>query len=88
MKNKTSNLIVILQELLDGKSVTSIDAICSNRNQYFRTIKKKNIELIEVWKPNFYNKGQHKERRLFQSIDNINRAKKYLCELRGVNYEN
>ena len=44
MENRlSSHLIIILNDLLDGKALTSIDAIASNRNQYFRTIKNKGI---------------------------------------------
>lgn len=82
-EKNNSHMIVILMDLLDGKPVTSIDAIASNRNQYFRTIKKEGIELIEVWKPNLHNKGRHKERRLYQSIENIRRAKSFLRRLKG-----
>ena len=83
MKKKTTHQIIILQELLNGNSVTSIDAIASNRNQYFKHIKKQGIELIEVWRPNINNSGRHKERSLHQTIKNIEKAKKYLLRLKG-----
>ena len=55
-----------------------------NSNQYFAILKKHGIELVEVWKPNLTNAGKHKERSLHQTIDNIERAKKYLEALQGV----
>jgi hypothetical protein len=83
MRTKTTHQIIILKDLLDGKIVTSIDSIASNRNQYFKPIKQQGIELIEVYKANLTNNGKHKERTLNQTIDNINRAKKYLKRLQG-----
>ena len=80
---KTSHIITIMQELLNGGVSSSIDAIASNRNQYYPTIKKQGIELVEVWKPNLTNKGTHKERSLHQTIDNIKRAENYLNKLLG-----
>jgi len=80
---KKSHIITIMQELLNGGVSSSIDAIASNRNQYYGTIKKQGIELVEVWKPNLTNKGQHKERRLHQTIENIKRAEAYLNKLLG-----
>ena len=82
-KEKTSHLITILKELLEGKILTSIDSKASNTNQYFRTIKKHGIALVEVWKPNLTNFGRHKERSLHQTIENIKRAKSYLYKLQG-----
>ena len=82
---KKSHIITIMQELLNGGVSSSIDAIASNRNQYYGTIKKQGIELVEVWKPNLTNKGQHKERRLHQTIENIKRAEAYLNKLLGKN---
>ena len=85
MKNtRSSHIITIMKLLLNGEAVTSIDQMASNSNQYFGTIKKNGIELVEVWKPNLTNAGQHKERSLHQTIDNIERAKKYLEALQGV----
>ena len=86
-RNKSSNLITILKQLLAGEAVTSIDRFASNSNQYFGTIKKHGIELVEVWKPNLTNAGQHKERRLYQTIENIKRAERYLKRLQGVKNE-
>jgi len=85
MRNTTpTHLITILKELLDGKTMKSSDQFIVNANQYFRTIKKQGIELVEVWKPNLTNTGQHKERSLHQTIENIKRAKKYLEALHGI----
>ena len=83
-KEKTSHLITILKQLLEGKIVTSIDSKASNTNQYFRTIKKHGIALVEVWKPNLTNSGRHKERSLHQTIENIELAKNYLYKLQGL----
>ncbi|WP_457748488.1 hypothetical protein [Sulfurimonas sp.] len=80
---KTSHIITIMQELLNGGVSSSMDAIASNRNQYYGTIKKQGIELVEVRKPNLTNKGTHKERSLHQTIDNIKRAEAYLNRLLG-----
>ncbi|SFV58377.1 hypothetical protein MNB_SM-7-1335 [hydrothermal vent metagenome] len=80
---KSSHLITILSQLLEGKRLSSKDMFISNSNQYFVQIKKHGIELIEVWKPNITNKGKHKERRLHQSIENIRRAEAYLKKLKG-----
>ena len=70
--------------LLAGQKVVSRDRLMSNTNQYFGTIKKHGIELVEVWKPNLTNAGKHKERSLHQTIGNIDKAKKYLEALQGV----
>ena len=70
--------------LLNGEAVTSIDQLASNSNQYFGTIKKHGIELVEVWKPNLTNAGRHKERSLHQTLENIERARNYLEALQGV----
>jgi len=80
---KKTHIITIMRELLGGKASTSIDAKASNRNQYYGTIKRNGIELIEVWKPNLTNSGRHKERRLHQSPENIKRAEAYLNKLLG-----
>jgi len=80
---KKSHIITIMQELLNGGVSSSIDAVASNRNQYYGTIKKQGVELVEVWKPNLTNKGQHKERSLHQTIENIKRAEAYLNKLLG-----
>jgi len=78
---KSSHIIIILKELLRGETSTAIDSKASNRNQYYGTIKKQGIELVEVWKPNLINSGRHKERRLHQTIENIKRAEDYLKNL-------
>ncbi len=88
MKNtRSSHIITIMKLLLNGEAVTSIDQLASNSNQYFGTIKKHGIELVEVWKPNLTNAGRHKERSLHQTIDNIERAKKYLESLQGISHK-
>ena len=81
MNTKTTHLINILNGLLKGKKLSSIDIKASNSNQYFCTIKNNGIELIEVKKPNLTNKGYHLERRLNLTQKNINKAKKYLQKL-------
>jgi len=81
---KSTHIITIMKSLLAGEKVVSRDRLASNSNQYFGTIKKHGIELVEVWKPNLTNSGRHKERSLHQTIDNIKRAKKYLEALQGV----
>jgi len=81
---KSTHIITILKLLLAGEKVVSRDRLASNANQYFGTIKKHGIELVEVWKPNLTNAGKHKERSLHQTIENIERAKKYLEALQGV----
>ena len=82
--NKSTHIITIMKLLLAGEKVVSRDRLASNANQYFGTIKKQGIELIEAWKPNLDNAGRHKERSLHQTIENIERAKKYLETLQGV----
>lgn len=81
---KSSHLINILSDLLDGKRLASIDILASNSNQYFCTIKNNGIELIEVTKPNLTNKGHHLERRLNQEKENVEKAKEYLNQLKGI----
>ena len=82
---KSTHIIAILKELLNGEVSTSIDSKASNRNQYYSTIKKHGVELIEVWKPNLLNGGRHKERRLHVSDENIKTAQEYLNKLLGKN---
>ena len=87
MKNtKSSHLITTLKLLIEGKALSSIPN-AKNFNQYPRTIKLHGIELVEVWKPNLLNGGRHKERSLHQTIENIERAKKYLESLQGINHK-
>ncbi len=81
---KSTHIITIMSLLLASKKVVSKDRLASNTNQYFGTIKKHGIELMEVWKPNLINAGRHKERSLHQTAENIKRAKKYLEALKGV----
>ncbi|RXJ93768.1 hypothetical protein CRV00_09915 [Malaciobacter molluscorum] len=81
MNTKTTHLINIINGLLKGNRLSSIDIKASNSNQYFCTIKNNGIELIEVKKPNLTNKGYHLERRLNLTQKNINKAKKYLHKL-------
>lgn len=84
MKKSTSYLIIALKKLLNGEILSELPP-AKNSNQYFVTIKKHGIELIEVWKPNIGNSGHHKERSLHQTIENIDRAKKYLESMQGMN---
>ena len=79
---KNSYLIIALKKLLSGETMSQISG-AKNSNQYFNTIKNNGIELIEVWRPNLTNSGQHKERRLHQSLENIRRAEGYLIRLGG-----
>jgi len=81
---KSSHLITILTLLLEGKKLSSNDMFASNSNQYFVQIKKQGIELIEVWKSNDTNRGQHKERSLHQTLENIKQAEVYLDRLLRV----
>lgn len=80
---KTTNLITILHDLINGKCVTSIDTRASNTNQYFKTIKDHGIILVEEWKPNKHNRGKHKERSLNLDPQNLNRAKTFLSKLQA-----
>lgn len=81
-QNKTSNLINILTDLIEGKSVTSLDYHVSNANQYFKTIKDNGIELLEKWINNSHNRGKTKLRTLIDDNTNMQRAKKYLLSLK------
>ena len=84
---KSSHIITILRQLLNGDAMSSNDMMASNSNQYFKTIKENGIALVEVWTPNLTNSGRHKERSLHQAIDNIKRAKKYLESLQGISHK-
>ena len=84
---KSSHVIIILKLLLKGEVLSSSDRLASNSNQYFGTIKKHGIELVEVWKQNLTNSGRHKTRSLHQTLDNIERAKKYLESLQGIRHK-
>jgi len=83
ISDKQTHIITIMKLLLTGEKVVSKDRLASNANQYFGTIKKHGIELVEVWKPNLINSGRHKERSLHQTLENIERATKYLKKLQG-----
>lgn len=83
MEEKSSHLITILTDLLEGKRLASIDIKASNSNQYFCTIKNKGIELIEVEVPNLFRRGNHLERRLNLTEENIKKANEYLERLKG-----
>jgi hypothetical protein len=84
MKNrKSSYLIIALNKLLDGKTLSYIDG-AKNSNQYFCIIKNQGIELIEVWKPNLTNQGKHLDRRLNLTSKNIERTEQYLYSLQGL----
>ncbi len=83
MKKSTPYLIIALKRLLAGETLSDLPP-SKNSNQYFVTIKKHGIELVEAWKPNLTRPGRHKERSLHQTLKNINRAKKYLESLQGV----
>lgn len=83
-KQKSSHLINILSDLVEGKRLASIDIKASNSNQYFCTIKNNGIELIEVQKPNLTNRGHHLERRLNPTNENMKKAKDYLKKLKGI----
>ena len=81
LNNKTSNLIKILSDLIEGKSVTALDYHVSNANQYFKTIKDSGIELVEQWIANTHNRGRTKLRTLSHELENIQKAKDYLFNL-------
>jgi len=81
--NKTSNLIKILTDLIEGKSVTALDYHVSNANQYFKTIKDNGIELVEKWIKNRHNVGRTKLRTLNHELDNMTKAKNYLFRLQN-----
>lgn len=79
---KSSYLIIALQKLLNKERLSTIEG-AKNSNQYFCTIKNKGIELIEVEVPNLTNRGNHLERRLNLTDENIRKAKDYLKRLKG-----
>ena len=83
MEEKSSHLITILTDLLEGKRLASIDIKASNSNQYFCTIKNKGIELIEVEVPNLFRRRNHLERRLNLTEENIKKANEYVERLKG-----
>ena len=79
--NKKTNLVNILTDLIEGKSVTALDYHVSNANQYFKTIKDNGIELLEKWIKNSQSIGQTKLRSLSPHVDNVQKAKTYLLSL-------
>jgi len=84
INNRTSTMIYTLAQLIEGKTLTSMDINVVNAPQYFCTIKNNGIELIEVSKPNLLNRGHHLERRLNPSDENVEKAKNYLDKLKGI----
>ncbi len=80
---KTGYKIEILKKLLSGMTLKSNDVYASNSNQYFKSIKDQGVSLDEVWTPNIYNDGKHKERSLTMDEDNISRAASLLRWLQG-----
>ena len=77
----SSYKIQILTALLEGRKLCSNDVFASNSNQYFNEIKTQGVELVETYVENISNTGRHKKRWLYQSIENIERAKKLLYKL-------
>ena len=75
----------ILIDLLDGKQLTATDKHYSNTNQYFRKIKKRGIELVEIEVQNKHNDQNHLKRFLAKSEENIKKAKDYLNYLSYCN---
>ncbi len=86
MTDTSSYTVVALKMLLQGKAISSIPN-AKNSNQYFGIIKNHGIELVEVPKPNLNNARQHKERSLFQTKKNIERAEKCLARLQGIRHK-
>lgn len=84
---KSTHLISILEDLLNNKTLASLDIKASNANQYFCTIKNNGIELIEVSVPNLMTRGNHLERRLNPTGQNTDKAKVYLNMLKGLSLE-
>ena len=80
---RDSIVTLILQRLLGGEKMASIDTEYANSNQYYGQIKKQGIELIEVWFPNKTNSGRHKERWLNPTIENIQKVKDLLKLLKA-----
>ena len=80
---RNSIVALILQRLLKGEKMASIDTEYANSNQYYVQIKKQGVELVEVWKDNKTNSGRHKERWINQSIENIQKAKDLLKLLKA-----
>ena len=80
-----SYTMTILIDLLDGKQLTATDKHYSNTNQYFRKIKKRGIELVEIQVQNKHNNQKHLKRFLAKSEENIKKAKDYLNYLSYCN---
>jgi len=78
MRKKQSHTCKILIKLLKGETLISSDVFASNTNQYFGHIKDQGIELIEWNEPL---EGRHLKRKLNQTAENIEKAKKYLARL-------
>ena len=77
---KTTHLTNILNDLINGQTLSSADIFASNCNQYFCTIKNNGIELIEIKVPNKKTKGYHLARKLSPKTDNIKKARDFLIE--------
>lgn len=80
MSAKVSHTAKILTKLLNGETLISSDVFASNTNQYFRQIKDQGIELIEWNEPK---EGRHLKRKLNWTVENIEKARKYLTKLIG-----
>lgn len=80
MSAKLSHTAKILTKLLKGETLISSDVFASNTNQYFGHIKDQGIELIEWNEPT---EGRHLKRKLNHTIENVEKAKKYLAKLTG-----
>lgn len=70
----------ILTRLLRGETLISSDVFASNTNQYFGHIKNQGIELTE-W--NDLTEGKHLKRKLNSTLENIDKAKRFLARLQG-----
>lgn len=70
----------ILIKLLKGETLISSDVFASNTNQYFGYIKNQGIELTE-W--NDLIEGKHLKRKLNNTLENIDKAKRFLARLQG-----
>jgi hypothetical protein len=84
MRAKNTHIIKIIERFLAGETISSNDVFASNSNQYFGTIKKNGIALVEVWQNNITNRGRHKERSLYWDKENLLRAGSYLRRLKGI----
>ncbi len=77
---KDSHAATILKKLIEGQIMVSCDVLASNSNQYFKQIRDNGVELIE-WTD--ISEGKHSKRKLKNTSENIERAKKYLKKLQG-----